>query len=313
MKRGLVIKTTGSNYDVRTDDNQVFQCRIRGNFRLRGIRTTNPIAVGDYVQFIPPTDTAYGVITEIEERKNYLIRRSTNLSKRSHIIAANIDQAFLIATLILPRTSTGFMDRFLLTTRAYNIPTKIIFNKIDLYNETLQEYGNETMKIYRDIGYECIETSAIRGDNVDMLRAIMKDKLTLMSGHSGVGKSELINSIDKSLDLRVGRISDRHLKGKHTTTFAELFPLEFGGDIIDTPGIKEFGMIDFKKEEVGLYYPEMKERLKECRFYNCTHEHEPGCAIKEAVENGEISLERYINYLNIINGEEFEIEEWEDK
>ncbi len=313
MKRGLVIKTTGSNYDVRTDDNQVFQCRIRGNFRLRGIRTTNPIAVGDYVQFIPPTDTAYGVITEIEERKNYLIRRSTNLSKRSHIIAANIDQAFLIATLILPRTSTGFMDRFLLTTRAYNIPTKIIFNKIDLYNETLQEYGNETMKIYRDIGYECIETSAIRGDNVDMLRDIMKDKLTLMSGHSGVGKSELINSIDKSLDLRVGRISDRHLKGKHTTTFAELFPLEFGGDIIDTPGIKEFGMIDFKKEEVGLYYPEMKERLKECRFYNCTHEHEPGCAIKEAVENGEISLERYINYLNIINGEEFEIEEWEDK
>ena len=295
MKRGLVIKTTGSNYDVRTDDNQVFQCRIRGNFRLRGIRTTNPIAVGDYVQFIPPTDTAYGVITEIEERKNYLIRRSTNLSKRSHIIAANIDQAFLIATLILPRTSTGFMDRFLLTTRAYNIPTKIIFNKIDLYNETLQEYGNETMKIYRDIGYECIETSAIRGDNVDMLRDIMKDKLTLMSGHSGVGKSELINSIDKSLDLRVGRISDRHLKGKHTTTFAELFPLEFGGDIIDTPGIKEFGMIDFKKEEVGLYYPEMKERLKECRFYNCTHEHEPGCAIKEAVENGEISLERYIN------------------
>lgn len=312
METGRVIRTTGSHYTIRSNQGEILECLIRGNFRVRGIKTTNPVSVGDVVDFIPPTITSYGVITNIHPRKNYLIRRSTNLSKRSHIIASNIDQAFLIATLILPRTSTGFIDRFLLTTQAYDIPTIIIFNKIDLYDTQVREYAKEFMDIYRNIGYDCIETSALRGDNIELIKERMQGKTTLLSGHSGVGKSALINSIDNNLNLRTGEISQYHLKGKHTTTFAEMFPLSFGGDIIDTPGIKEFGVFDFKKEEIGLYYPEMKMRLDGCRFYNCTHEHEPGCAIKKAVEEGEISMERYINYLKILNGEELRIEKWED-
>lgn len=313
MEKGKVTRTTGSHYTIRSEDNFLYECLIRGNFRIRGFKTTNPISVGDVVDFIPPTNIAYGIITNIYPRKNYLIRRSTNLSKRSHIIASNIDQAFLIATLIQPRTSTGFLDRFLVTTQAYDIPTIIVFNKIDIYNDKVRDYAAEIIGIYEKIGYECIEVSALRGDNIELLRSKMKDKTTLLSGHSGVGKSELINSIDNNLKLRTGEISEYHLKGKHTTTFAEMFPLSFGGDIIDTPGIKEFGMFDFKKEEVGLYYPEMKMRLKDCKFYNCTHEHEPGCAIKNAVEQGDISMERYINYINIMHGEELKIEKWEDR
>ncbi|MDD2488976.1 MAG: ribosome small subunit-dependent GTPase A [Bacteroidales bacterium] len=313
MKEGKVIRTTGSHYSVRTNDNQLFECRIKGNFRIKNIKSTNPIAVGDIVDFIPPTQTIEGLITNIHNRKNTLVRRSTNLSKRSQIIASNIDQAFLIATIAFPRTSSGFIDRFLVTTEAHQIPTIIVFNKIDIYNQEAQDFANEFKAIYENVGYRCIEVSAKRGDNIEMLREIMKDKTTLLSGHSGVGKSALINAIDNSLNLKTGIISSTHMKGKHTTTFAEMFPLSFGGDIIDTPGIKEFGMFDFQKEEVGLYYPEMKARLKNCQYYNCTHEHEPKCAIKNAVETGEISIERYTNYLNIMHGEELKIEKWEDK
>lgn len=313
MKEGKVIRTTGSHYTIRTNNNQLFECRIKGNFRIKNIKSTNPIAVGDIVDFIPPSETIEGLITNIHDRKNTLVRRSTNLSKRSQIIASNIDQAFLIATIAFPRTSTGFIDRFLVTTEAHQIPTIIVFNKIDIYNQEVQEFANEIKSIYENVGYKCIEVSAKRGDNIELLREIMKNKTTLLSGHSGVGKSALINAIDNSLNLKTGIISSTHLKGKHTTTFAEMFPLNFGGDIIDTPGIKEFGMFDFKKEEVGLYYPEMKARLKDCQYYNCTHEHEPKCAIKESVEKGEISIERYTNYLNIMRGEELKIEKWEDK
>ncbi|MCK9162964.1 MAG: ribosome small subunit-dependent GTPase A [Bacteroidales bacterium] len=313
MQKGKVIRTTGSHYTVRTDNNQLVECRIKGSFRLKNIKSTNPIAVGDIVDFIPPTQTIEGVIANIHERKNTLVRRSTNLSKRSQIIASNIDQAFLIATIAYPRTSTGFIDRFLVTTEAHQIPTIIVFNKIDIYNEEAQAYANEIKFIYENVGYKCVEVSALRGDNVELLREMMKNKTTLLSGHSGVGKSALINAIDNNLNLKTGLISSVHQKGMHTTTFAEMFPLSFGGDIIDTPGIKEFGMFDFKKEEVGLHYPEMRARLKDCQYYNCTHEHEPKCAIKEAVEKGEISIERYSNYLNIMHGEELKIERWEDK
>lgn len=313
MAEGKIIRTTGSHYTIRTNDNEIFECRIKGSFRMKNIKSTNPIAVGDMVDFLMPTPTIEGVITTIHDRKNTLVRRSTNLSKRSQIIASNIDQAFLIATIAFPRTSTGFIDRFLVTTEAHQIPTIIVFNKIDIYNQEAQAFANEIKAIYENIGYKCIEVSAKRGDNIEQLREIMKDKTTLLSGHSGVGKSALINAIDNNLNLKTGLISSAHLKGMHTTTFAEMFPLSFGGDIIDTPGIKEFGMFDFKKEEVGLYYPEMKARLKDCQYYNCTHEHEPKCAIKEAVEKGEISIERYSNYLNIMHGEELKIEKWEDK
>lgn len=313
MSEGIVIRTTGSHYTVRTKDNSFYECCIRGNFRMKGIKSTNPIAVGDIVGFDMPTSVSEGIITKIYDRRNCLVRRATNLSKRSQIIAANVDQAFLIATIVLPRTSTGFIDRFLVTTEAHQIPTTIIFNKIDLYDESLREYADNMMGIYTKVGYNCVEVSAKRGDNIELLRQMMKDKTTLLSGHSGVGKSALINAIDSNLDLKTGIISSVHYKGMHTTTFAEMFALDFGGDIIDTPGIKEFGMFDFKREEVGLYYPEMKSRLKDCKFYNCTHEHEPHCAIIKAVEDGEISIERYTNYINIMHGEELKIEKWEDK
>ena len=313
MQTGKVIRTTGSHYTVRTDNNELFECRIKGKFRISNIKSTNPIAVGDIVDFIPPTETIEGVIANIHERKNTLVRRSTNLSQRSQIIASNIDQAFLIVTIAYPRTSTGFIDRFLVTTEAHQIPTIIVFNKIDIYNQEAQEFANQIMAIYENVGYKCVEVSALRGDNVDLLREMMKDRTTLLSGHSGVGKSALVNAIDHNLNLRTGKLSNAHLKGMHTTTFAEMFPLDFGGDIIDTPGIKEFGMFDFQKEEVGLYYPEMKARLKDCQYYNCTHEHEPKCAIKAAVEKGEISIDRYTNYLNIMHGQELKLEKWEDK
>ncbi len=313
MLEGKVIKTTGSFYTVRTENGEVFDCRIKGNFRIKNIKSTNPIAVGDMVDFITSTETSDGLITNIHERKNTLVRRSVNLSKRSHVIAANVDIAFLVVTIAFPRTPTGFIDRFLVTTEAHQIPTIIVFNKIDIYDEELREYANEIKSIYERVGYKCIEVSALKGDNIEDLRQLMKDKTSLFSGHSGVGKSALINAIDSNLNLRTGEISLTHLKGTHTTTFAEMFPLSFGGDIIDTPGVKSFGMFDFQKEEVGLCFPEMRERLKGCQYYNCTHEHEPKCAIKEAVEKGEISVERYINYINIMHGEELKIEKWEDK
>lgn len=315
MPSGIVIRTTGSQYSVATAEKEIYTCRIRGNFRLQGLRSTNPIAVGDYVDFQYPTMGEEGLITRICDRKNYIIRKATNLSKRTHIIAANVDCAFIIATIAFPRTSTGFIDRCLVTAAAYRIPISIIWNKTDLYenNPELQEHHLYLKNLYESLGYECLEVSALYGIHLVELKELLRNKVSLFLGHSGVGKSALIHAIDPGLNPKTGDISHKHFKGTHTTTFAEMYPLAFGGYLIDTPGIKEFGMVDFNKEEVSLYYPEMQKLRSACRFYNCTHEHEPGCAIKAAVENQQINPERYQNYLNIINGREMLVESWKDK
>lgn len=279
----------------------MINARIRGQFRLQGIKSTNPVAVGDYVELSENPDNKDYVITEIHDRKNYVIRKATNLSKQSHVIAANLDQAIVIATLAQPRTSLGFIDRFLCTCEAYDVPAAIIFNKIDLYNDEQLAQLKEYEELYTTIGYTCFSVSAINRTSLERLKEFMKDKVNLLSGHSGVGKSTLVNAIDSKLDLRIGSISDYHEKGKHTTTFAEMFELEFGGFIIDTPGIKEFGMVNMEPEEISHYFPEMMQRLQDCKFYNCTHVNEPGCAVIKALEAGEIALSRYQNYLSILD------------
>ncbi len=305
--KGVVIKSTGSWYNVLADDGTMVDCRIKGLFRIKGIKTTNPIAVGDRVAFDIEAE-GKGVIHTIDDRKNYIIRKSINLSKQSHIIAANLDQALLIVTLALPRTSAGFIDRFLLTAEAYHIPTIIVFNKVDLFedNAEMMQELNAFIAIYEKIGYSCYKVSATKNKEIEVLRKLTKDKTTLVSGHSGVGKSTLVNAMDNKLDLRVGEISDVHFKGKHTTTFAEMHPLSFGGFIIDTPGIKELGLVDMEKEEIADYFPEMRALRNSCKFNNCMHINEPKCAVLAAVENGEIAQSRYNSYLGIINGEEME-------
>ncbi|MBR4199088.1 MAG: ribosome small subunit-dependent GTPase A [Bacteroidales bacterium] len=310
MAKGLVSKTTGKWYKVRTDDGSVVDCQLRGNFRIKGIKSTNPIAVGDTVEFELQSTDGTGLITAVDERRNCIIRRSTKLSKQTHIIAANLDQACLVATIGFPRTSTGFIDRFLVTAEAYHVPCLLVFNKIDLYDDELQDYQDSLFEVYRKAGYTCIGVSATKGTNLDQLKTLLEGKTSLFAGHSGVGKSALLNALSPDLGLKVGDVSLWSMKGKHTTTFAELFP--YGdGFIIDTPGIKEFGMVNFSKEEVSHFFPEMKAVLHDCRFANCTHEHEPGCAVKEAVEQGVISDFRYENYLNILHGEEMDVEEWQ--
>lgn len=310
--KGLVIKSTGSWYNVRDDSGTIVECRLKGQLRLKNNKATNPVVVGDVVDFeYHSANDLTGAITGVCERKNYIIRRSIKLSKQTHVIAANLDHAFLIATLAYPRTSTGFIDRFLVTAEAYHIPASVIFNKTDLYNDELRKLHDFLVDLYTGIGYTCYAVSALNGDNMNDVREAVKDKICLFSGHSGVGKSELINSIQPGLNLKTGIISAMHLKGKHTTTFAEMIELKQGGYIIDTPGIKEFGLIDFTKEEVGLFFPEMKELLHHCQYYNCIHVHEPRCAVKTAVENGSISASRYRNYLAIINDEKLEINDWE--
>lgn len=303
---GLVVRSTGSWYQVLMPDGSMRECRLRGNFRIRGNKQTNPIAVGDRVTFQLVEDGT-GMITAIDDRRNCIIRRSTKLSKQTHIIAANIDLLCIVATLGLPRTSTGFIDRLLVTAEAYHIPASLVFNKCDLYDEELWPLHNEMKAIYEDAGYPVLEVSALTGMGLDALKDLIAGKVTLFSGHSGVGKSALLNAIDPSLNLKVGEISDWSLKGKHTTTFAEIFPLHFSDDdvmpstyLIDTPGIKEFGMVDIKPEELSHFFPEMKTLLHDCHFSNCTHRHEPGCAVKEAVDRGDVSSERYQNYLNIL-------------
>jgi ribosome biogenesis GTPase len=308
--QGLVMKSTGSWYLVKADNGSLLECRLKGKIRLEDRKTTNPVAVGDIVELQMDADGSNQIVT-ILPRKNYIIRKSINLSKQAHIIASNLDQAILVATLVAPRTSLGFIDRFLVTAEAYRINAKIVFNKCDLLDEEMIELQNDIIKLYTDIGYQCYSISSFNTDDVEMIKGLLKDKTTLLSGHSGVGKTTLINAIDSKLDLRTGDISSAHLKGMHTTTFAELFPLSFGGNIIDSPGIKELGLVEMKKEEIGHYFPEIRALLNQCKFNNCIHVNEPHCAILKAVEEGRISEERYQSYLGILNGEEMEWNEWE--
>ncbi len=307
---GIVAKSTGSWYLVRLDDGRMLDCRLKGIIRMDDRKTTNPVAVGDVVD-LDFEENNDSVITNIHPRKNYIIRKSINLSKQAHILASNLDQAIIVATLVEPRTSLGFIDRFLITAEAYSIPAKIVFNKADVLNEQLLELQNEIIGIYTKVGYDCYTLSSFDEKSVEQLKSILKDKTTLFTGHSGVGKSTLINAIESNLNIKTGIISAAHAKGKHTTTFAELHPLSFGGFIIDTPGIKELGLVEMKKEEVGHYFPEIRERMNDCKFNNCLHVNEPKCAVMEAVEAGEISEERYRSYLGILNGEEMDWKEWE--
>lgn len=288
---------------VKTDDGALVECKIKGNFRLKGIRSTNPIAVGDRVCIVPNAEGA-AFITEIEDRKNYIIRRASNLSKQSHIIAANVDACMLVVTVNYPETSTTFIDRFLASAEAYRVPVNLVFNKVDLYSEDELRYLDGLVNLYTHIGYPCYRISAANGEGVDALKEDLQGKITLFSGHSGVGKSTLINYLLPDQQLKTGEISSVHNKGMHTTTFSEMYPLGENGYIIDTPGIKGFGTFDMKDEEVGHYFKEIFEFSARCKYGNCTHRHEPGCAVREAVENHYISQSRYNSYLNILEDKE---------
>ncbi len=306
MNKGVVIKSTGSNYIVLDADHNKYTCKIRGKFRTKGLRTTNPLAVGDYVEFTPSTADELGIITKRLDRKNYLIRKSINLSKEAHVLAANIDQAILIVTLTQPKTYPEFIDRFLVSAEAYGIPAIIIFNKIDLLTNEDEEQLKEFILIYEKIGYKCIQTSAKQNIGVSDVKAILQNKMSVISGHSGVGKSTLVNAIEPSLNLKTNAISDYHETGKHTTTFPEMHLLADNTYIIDTPGIKGFGMIDIKKEELMHFFPEIFALLPKCKYNNCLHLQEPQCAVKEAVQNNEISQSRYKSYINILNSNDDE-------
>lgn len=298
---GKVLRSTGSFYTVLTDHDKIVECKLKGKFRIKGIRTTNPIAVGDVVDFIKSEDDETGLIVHIHDRKNYLIRKATKLSSATHIIAANIDQVIIIASIVKPRTSTGFIDRMLTTAEAYHIPAMVIFNKYDLYNKEQLELLEYFEVSYKHAGYRFVSTSIPQKLNLDVFKELIFEKTSLIVGHSGVGKSALVNAVDPDLDLKVGRISDYHEKGKHTTTYAEMFKLAFGGFVVDTPGIKEFGLVEFQKSELGQRFPEFRSRMHECKFNNCLHIDEPGCAILRDLEAGKISPFRYENYLNMIN------------
>ena len=284
--KGIVVKSTGSWYSVRMDSGEVMECRIKGKFRMKGIKTTNPVAVGDVVEVEVNPDGA--VINRIEDRKNYIIRKSTNLSK-----------AVLVVTVNHPVTSTVFIDRFLASVEAYRIPVLLVFNKIDAYSEDDLMLLGALTRIYMQVGYECFHVSSLTGEGMEDVVAALKDKVPVFSGLSGVGKSSLINRVEPGLSLKIAEISDSHDTGKHTTTFAEMFPLSFGGSIIDTPGIRAFGLIHMEKTEISHYFPEIFKRAEDCRFYNCTHIHEPGCAVIQAVEAGEISESRYFSYVSM--------------
>lgn len=302
MIKGLVIKNTGSWYLVRTDEGEDVECKVKGSFRLKGIRSTTPVVVGDRVTVIRNVE-GQALINEIEDRRNYVIRKASNLSKQSHIIAANVDLCFLIVTVKQPETSTVFIDRFLAMAEAYRIPVNLVFNKVDLYDEDDMEYLEALVKLYEYIGYPCICVSALNEAHMDELRNRIKGKITLLSGHSGVGKSTLINALLPHVNLKTGAISDYHSKGMHTTTFSEMIELPGGGYIIDSPGIKGFGLVHMEKEEISHYFPEIFDMSKNCRFNNCLHLNEPGCAVIEAVENHYISESRYKSYLNMMEEE----------
>jgi len=300
--KGIVTKSTGSWYDVKNENGEKMKCRIRGKFRIKGLKTTNPVAVGDVVEYVKEPGKETGVIVEIYPRKNYLLRRSINLSKQYHILAANIDQVFLTAPVINPETTTTFTDRILATAEAYNIPAIILINKVDLLDTPELESKKEDFKqIYETAGYRVLEVSAKTGSNLDKLKTLMKDKTSIFTGHSGAGKSSLINAVDPNLNIKTGDISEVHKQGKHITTFAEMHDLEFGGHIIDTPGIRGFGVVDMKPEELDSYFPDIFKYKQNCKFNNCKHLNEPGCAVKPAVQSGKIPLSRYKSYLQLLD------------
>ncbi|HLG02605.1 MAG TPA: ribosome small subunit-dependent GTPase A [Bacteroidia bacterium] len=309
LEKGVVTKSTGSWYVVHLDNGNVLQSRIMGQFRIKGLHTknTNPIAVGDIVKVeVSPDGT--GFIVDLHDRKNYIIRRSTKLSKQTQIIAANIDHGYVMASLFAPRTSTGFIDRFLVTAEAYGIPASVIFNKKDLLDEEETEYVEMLLDLYRGLGYGCYLITSTDENDIHRLQEVMAQKVNLIAGHSGVGKSTLINALIPGLELKTGEISKVHSKGMHTTTFAEMHAVPGGGWIIDTPGIKEFGIVDMDKYELSHFFPEMRARFGKCKYHGCLHDREPGCAVREAVENSEIALTRYDCYLQILHGEELQKE-----
>jgi ribosome biogenesis GTPase len=299
LKEGVVIKSTGSWYNVQTNDEAPVSCKIKGKFRLDELKSTNPVAVGDRVMYSVDQSTGTGVIEKIGERRNFIVRRASNLSRQTQILAANIDQAIIVATINYPVTTPVFIDRLLASTEAYDIPATIIFNKVDRYDHFHKDQLAEFQEIYEKIGYNVLTTSAKHDEDLECVKDLLKGKVSLLAGHSGVGKSTLVNRVEPSLNLKTGRISERHHTGRHTTTFAEMHPLSFGGYIIDTPGIRGFGLFNIEKEELAHYFREIFKVAPGCRYYNCTHLHEPGCAVKEAVENGEIAASRYNSYVSI--------------
>ncbi|MFL9831353.1 ribosome small subunit-dependent GTPase A [Flavobacterium sp. ST-87] len=303
---GIVYKSTGSWYTVKSDEGNFVDCRIKGKFRMKGIKSTNPIAVGDRVDFEleESNDQVTGVINTIQDRKNYIVRKSVNLSKQTHIIASNIDIVFLLVTINNPPTTTSFIDRFLVTAEAYGIEAILVFNKIDTFDEEALDEQLFLQYTYEKIGYQCLRVSAQEDKGLDKLTALMKDKVSMFSGHSGVGKSTLVNAIEPGLNLKTKQISDSHSQGQHTTTFAEMFDLSFGAKIIDTPGIRGFGVVDMEKEEISDYFPEFFKLKDKCKFNNCLHKEEPKCAVKEALENEEISWSRYNSYLKLLEGDD---------
>ena len=303
---GIVYKSTGSWYTVKSTEGDFMECRIKGKFRMKGIKSTNPIAVGDVVDYDldENSDVTTGTITTIHDRKNYIVRKSVNLSHQMHIIASNLDYVFLLITINNPPTTTNFIDRFLVTAEAYGIETILVFNKIDTYDDAMLDEQLYMQYIYQQIGYKCLRVSSTQGKGIEELKELMKGKVTMFSGHSGVGKSTLVNAMEPSLHLKTKVISEQSKQGQHTTTFAEMYDLSFGARIIDTPGIKGFGIVDMEKEEISGYFPEFFKLKDQCKFNNCLHKDEPKCAVKEALEKDEISYSRYNSYLKILEGDD---------